>query len=111
MIIIREPVSIQDIQRLHNDFFDTMVKIVVDVEKQLVAVNAEMHADLEQMLLEEGSEQNHLWGANIYFSRPHDLEFTSLINIRPALGNKSMEVLDPWIRTSMTGIVKKYILL
>lgn len=110
MIILRAPLSIHDIRQHHHDFFDTMVKIVVDVERELVALNAEMHADLEQMLLEDGSEQKYLWGANIYFSRPHDLEFTSLINIRPAQGNKSMEVLDPSTRDVMLRIVKKYIL-
>ncbi len=111
MIILREPISIQDIQKNHHDFFDTMVKIVVDIERELLALNGEMHADLEEVLLEDGSEQQYLWGANIYFSRPHDLEFTSLINIRPGQGNKSMEVLDPLVRETMTRIVKKYVVL
>ncbi len=111
MIILREPISIQEIQARHHDFFDTMVKIVVDIERQLVGLNGEMHADLEEILLEDGSEQKNLWGANVYFSRPHDLEFTSLINIRPAQGNKSMEVLDPHVRDTMMQIVKRYIVL
>lgn len=110
MIIVREPISLKAIQENHNDFFDTMVKLVVDVERELIALNAEMHADLEQLLLEDGSEQNNLWGANLYFSRPDALEFTSLINIRPAQGNRSMEVTDPNIRRAMMGIVTKYIL-
>lgn len=109
MIIINSTLSLKEIEESHRDFFDTMVKIVVDIEKEFVALNAEMHADLEELLLENGSEQKNLWGANIYFSKPDEIEFTSLINIRPAQSNKSMEVLDPEIRKKMAHIVQKRI--
>jgi len=86
-----------------------MVKIVVDIEREIMAVNGEMHADLEELLIENGSSQRDLWGANIYFEHLYELEFTSLINIRPAQDNKSMEVKSPAIRQKMTDIVNKLI--
>jgi hypothetical protein len=88
--------------------FEEVMKIVVDIKRNLIAVDAEMHADLEQILLSGGSFQQDLWGANIYPLRKKkdQIEFTSLINIRPAMGNRSMEVLDPIIRKQIQTIVK-----
>jgi hypothetical protein len=87
--------------------FEEVLKIVVDIKKILIAVDAEMHADLEHLLLNEGSGQQDLWGANIYplRSKEDQIEFTSLINIRPAMGNRSMEVADPEIREKIRIII------
>lgn len=110
MIILKDPVSIQEIKVNHSNFYSTMVKIVVDLERELVALDAEMHADLEEHLLELESEQRNLWGANIYFERPGFIEFTSLINIRPAQNNRSMEVEDRKVRDRISEIVNKFII-
>ena len=77
-------------------FFEDMVKYVVDVRRGVVAVGGEMHADAEALLLEEGSAQSDLWGANYWPGRGRDgcVEYTALINIRPADGNRSMEIQD-----------------
>ena len=82
---------------------------MVDVKKNLLAVDAEMHADLEQLLLNDGSDQEDLWGANIYPLRlkKDQLEYTSLINIRPAMGNRSMEVMDLKIKKRIRIIVSE----
>jgi hypothetical protein len=71
-----------------------MVKFVVDVERGVAAVGGELHADEEALLLEDGSRQDDLWGANYYPGRGEEgcLEYTSLINIRPAQGNRSMVI-------------------
>ena len=77
-----------------------MVKFVVDVKRGVVAVGGQLHADAEALLLETGSRQADLWGANYYpgTGREHCIEFSAPINIRPAQGNPSMEVLDPVVR-------------
>jgi hypothetical protein len=89
-----------ELRRLVGLYFEDMVKYVVDVVRSRVAVGGEMHADAEQVLLEEGSQQPDLWGANYYPGRGRDgcVEYTSLINIRPAQGNRSMEIQDPALR-------------
>ena len=89
-----------ELRRLVDEVFEDMVKYVVDVERGLAAVGGEMHADGEQVLLEDGSRQADLWGANYYPGRgPSEcIEYTSLINIRPAFGNRSMEIQDPGVR-------------
>jgi hypothetical protein len=59
--------------------FEDMVKYVVDVERGLIAIGGEMHVDGEQLLLESGSRQDDLWGANYYPGRGRDgcIEYTS----------------------------------
>jgi hypothetical protein len=85
-----------ELRRLVELYFEDMVKYVVDVARGKAAVGGEMHADAEQLLLEDGSRQTDLWGANYYPGRGRDgcVEYTSLINIRPAQGNRSMEIQD-----------------
>ena len=89
-----------ELRRLVDEFFEDMVKYVVDVERGIAAVGGEMQADGEEALLEDGSQQANLWGANYYPGRGPEacIEYTSLINIRPAAGNRSMEIQDPAIR-------------
>ncbi len=73
-----------------------MVKFVVDVRRRVAAVGGELHADAEQVLLAQGSNQADLWGANYYPGRGPDgcIEYTALINIRPSQANPSMEIQD-----------------
>lgn len=108
MIIIKEPISLKTIAQNHNHYFSTMVKIVADVVQRVIALDAELHADLEQLLLENGSRQENLWGANVYFDTGR-IEFTSLINIRPAQGNKGMEVENPVIKKQIEDVARKLI--
>jgi hypothetical protein len=112
MQIISKPALLIKIWESRETAFDEILKIVVDVEKNIMAVDAEMHADLEQLLLEDGSDQKNLWGANIYPLRNKEefLEFTSFINIRPAIGNRSMEVTDPKIRQKIQLIVSTFLI-
>lgn len=107
MKIITTPLSLDDLWKNREVDFTEMMKIVVDVGQAILAIDADMHADLEQILLAEGSLQQNLWGANVYpLNTGEDrLEYTSFINIRPSQGNRSMEVLDPEIRNKIDTIV------
>jgi hypothetical protein len=90
----------RELRRLVDLYFEDMAKYVVDISRGVVAIGGEMHADAEQLLLESGSQQVDLWGANYWPGRGRDgcVEYTSLINIRPAQGNRSMEIQDPAVR-------------
>ena len=96
IIVVTSRMDPQDLVRLTSLFFEDMVKYVVDIERGVAAVGGELHADGEEILLAGGSLQNDLWGANYYPGRGVDgcIEYTSLINIRPAQGNRSMLVQD-----------------
>ena len=95
-MILRARVEPATLQRLVGLHFEGMAKFVVDVERRILALGGEMHADAEEQLLQDGSRQADLWGANYYPGRGRDacIEYISLINIRPRAGNRSMEIQD-----------------
>ena len=100
ILVLHEPIAPGEIARLARETFVDMVKYVVDVERGVIAVGGQLHADAEHALLEAGSHPADLWGANYLPGRGRGdcIEYTSLINIRPARGNPGMEVEDPAIR-------------
>jgi hypothetical protein len=91
--------------------FRNMVKAVVDVERELLAVDAELHSDLEALLLGEGSRQGNLWGINLYPELEGEdfVEFDSMINMRPSQGNVSRGVDDARLRDRIRTVVGKRI--
>jgi hypothetical protein len=88
-----------------------MCKAVVDIENQIIAVDAELHADQESQLLEDGSLQQNLWGINLHPGKADDnfIEYTSLINIRPHDNNCSMEIESSETREKIRQIVETLI--
>jgi len=106
IVIVRERIDSAELERLVLLYFEDMVKYVVDVERGVIGLGGEMHADAEQLLLEDGSRQADLWGANYYPGRGRDggIEYTALINIRPAAGNRSMEIQDPALRARVRDL-------
>ena len=111
MIILDNPISIEELKTIADELYGDMVKAVADVRNGLIAIDAELHSDLEQFLLENGSYQEDLWGFNIYPEIEGDdfIEFDSLINIRPRQNNRSRYVESGEIREKITGIVCKFI--
>lgn len=105
--IIKDKISQAEIKELAQKTFGDMVKVVVDVERGIMAAGGEMHADCEQVLLDDGSKQENLWGANIYpDSAPEDfIEYQSLINIRPKIGNRGMNIEAGDIRDKVKQII------
>ena len=91
--------------------FGEMIKAVVDLEHELLAVDAELHSDLEALLLREGSKQANLWGINLYpkLQGAEFVEFDSMINMRPSSGNKTRGVDDPEICKQIIAVVAKRI--
>ncbi len=107
IVIFRDTLDLEEVQRIAEETFGEMAKAVIDIERQIVAVGGELHADAEALLLEDGSKQADLWGINLF---PKDsgtvhIEFLSLINIRPAAGNRTQEIADKGIRDRITHIV------
>ena len=105
--IIREPVSREQWEAHAKEGHGDFVKIVVDLERGILGLGGELHADAEQVLLDDGSAQQNLWGANVYVGRPMEnrLEYTSLINIRPRAGNRSTVIQDEHVQKQLKTIV------
>jgi hypothetical protein len=106
IVVVEARLDPVELRRLVEAHFEDMVKYVVDVERGVAAVGGELHADEEALLLERGSRQENLWGANYYPGKGPDgcIEYTSLINIRPAQGNRSMEIADGAVRERVREI-------
>lgn len=111
--IIREKISIEELKKMAEDMFGSFVKAVLDTEKKIMAVNGELHADMEATLIEDGSNQKCLWGINIYPDKSEDemIEFNSLINLKPSAGNRSRGVDNSEIRETIKKIVRDRITL
>ena len=112
MQILQQPISREALRALAQNTFGDMVKCVADVREGLLALDADLHADLERMLLENGSAQENLWGFNLWVEEEGEdfIEYDSLINIRSWQGNPSRDVEDPEIRKAIKAIVDKFIL-
>jgi hypothetical protein len=110
MFICSKLIRREELSALAENGFGDMVKGVVDIKRGLLALDAELHADLEALLLDSGSAQNDLWGINLYPDEDEDfIEFDSLINIRSWQGNPSRDVEDPEVRDAIKTIVDKFI--
>lgn len=111
IVIINEPVSAQRLEEMAAERFGDMVKGVVDTNRRLLALGGELHSDEEAALLTLGSTQADLWGINIYPEKPRSewVEFDSMINIRPRLGNRSRGVEDATTRQLICEIVDSLI--
>lgn len=109
--IVREPITRLNIASLAHEQFGDMVKAVVDVAREVMAIGGELHSDEEAKLLDDGSKQEHLWGLNLYPDEPESdwIEYDSMINIRPSQGNRSREVEDPNVRESIRRVVNALI--
>lgn len=111
MQMIKTSISISQLRPLVQASFGNFVKAVVDVEKSIMVVGGELHADQEAQLLEQGSRQENLWGINIYPENSKDtlVEFDSMINIRPRQENRSRGVENPLIREQILKVVHRLI--
>lgn len=112
MQIVREKISNKELSDMATKMFGSMVKAVVDIEQEIMAVDAGLHADEEYLLLENGSKQEYLWGINIYpdqIGTNGFIVFDSMINLRPSWGNKSRGVDDPAIQEKIKTIVNKLV--
>ena len=114
MIIVDKTISLEELPNIENEMFfneDEMVKAVAEIDKGILALNAELHSDLEQLLLDQGSSQSSLYGFNIYFDG--EIEYDSMINPPrnreagfPRVGR---DVADPVAREKIKDLVEKWI--
>ena len=111
MKVVEQVMTKGDLAQCDAIIDGAMVKAVVDIEKGILAIDADLHADLEQMLLKNGSKQDALWGINLWFEEEGGdlIEFDSMINVRPRQNNRTRDVEDPAVRAKIVEIVDKWI--
>ena len=105
--LVEDKISLQELREVAKEFYSTMIKGVVDIEKEIAVFGGEYHADANEIILKNGSRQSDVWGFNIYLDKPREswIEYVSLINIRPQAGNMEMEIQDRDIRDKVKAIL------
>jgi len=111
MKIVEDKIRIEELKEMAKKMFGNLVKVVVDVEKEIMAINGELHSDEEALLIEKGSKPKDLWGINIYPELKEEdwIEFDSVINLKPHFGNKTRGVDDPKIKEKIIKVVNKLV--
>ncbi len=114
MKVVKDKIEITELRDMAKKMHGELVKAMVDIEKGIMAVDAPMHSDLLELLIqEENSEPRNLWGVNIHPDKAGEdfIEFDSMMNLKPALGNKTRSVENPETREKIlsivSGIIKK----
>ena len=109
--ILSQPLSRSELASLAEEGYGDLVKAVVDVRRERMAIGGELHSDEEAALLDEGSDQRDLWGINLYPAEPGAglIEFDSMINVRPKQGNRSRDVEDPKVRQRIRDVVARWV--
>jgi hypothetical protein len=112
MKIVEDKIALTELAEMAKKMFGNLVKAVVDVERKIMAVDGELHADEEALLIQHGSKQTDLWGINIYpeLNGEDFIEFDSMINLRPSQGNRSRGVESQEIQQKILEIVNKIII-
>ena len=111
MKIVEKQITIKELKEMSSKMFGSLVKAVVDIEQEILVVDAGLHSDQESYLLDRGSKQTDLWGINIHPELKGDerIEFDSMINLRPIDGNFSRGVDDINIQKKILEIVNSKI--
>lgn len=109
IVILRDKKATkEELEKMSYELGD-YIKIVVDIEKGILAGGGGMHYDEEQLLLEYGCKQNNLWGGGIDFTT-NEIDYNSMINIRPNQDNNSRDILSEEKRVRFKKIVEDLLL-
>ena len=103
--IIRQRASEKEVDEMLEEL-QTYIKLAVDIERSVLAGGGEYHADCEEILLEDGSLQQDVWGAD-WYPDSKTVEFGALINIRPHQGNRGVEIENLELRKEIESIVRQ----
>ena len=112
MQLVQKNIAINDLKKMSEKMYGGLVKAVVDLEREIIVVDADLHVDQELFLLDEGSQQVNLWGINLYPDRIGEnwIEFDSMINLRPSFGNFTRGVDSLEIQKKIREIVNKLVI-
>lgn len=112
-VIIKNKITQEELKKLAENSYGTVIKVAVDVKKEILAAGGEWHSEEQDILVkEEKSDAAEIWGTNFHPFEIGDrrIEYISLINLKPEIGHKRMEIDDPTLRNKIKAIVEKLLL-
>ncbi|SRR5258708_847543 len=103
IVVIKSKLTFEDLKEAREDY-EFYIKITVDIEKKIIALGGEYHADAEKVLIESfRSSSKNIWGGG-YNIKTKNFETNAMINLRPGV-NDSMEIIDSDIRKRYIDLV------
>ena len=102
--IVKDFISREELKELAHELYGDIIKAVVDVRQGILGVGGELHVDIQSQLIEkENSRGEDTWGINLYLEKSGEefIEFDSMINLKPLLGNKTRGVGDVEIQNKI----------
>lgn len=106
--IVKEGITREELRVLAREQYGDIIKAVVDVEQNIMGVGGELHVDIQSLLIEkEHSRGDTTWGINLYLDKTGQdfIEFDSMVNLKPASGNRSRSVEDLVLRERIRSVV------
>jgi len=109
--IIDKKINIDEIKEFAKNWYGTMIKGAVDIEGGRIALGGDYHIEDSEKLTSTGSKFENIWGFNVRFEENADgvLEFDSMVNIKPNLGNRSRSIADEEVVKKAKEIIYKFI--
>jgi hypothetical protein len=111
MKVVEDRIALGELKEIAKKTFGNLIKAVIDIKEEVMVIGGELHSDEEEVLLKKGSKQENLWGINLYpYEDERDwIEFDSVINLRPSLGNFSRGIDNSQTREKIVKIVNKLV--
>lgn len=112
ILTLESKISVSELKEMAENMFGNLVKAAVDIKREIMVIDGELHSDEELLLTEGGSKRQDVWGINLYpdfFETEKFVEFDSMINIKPSLGNRSRGIDNAEIRNRLLEVVEKLI--
>jgi len=110
--IVKNKVTLYELKTLAHEQYGDIIKAVVDVRQEILGVGGELHIDIQSLLIEkENSQGQDTWGINLYLEKTGDdfIEFDSMINLKPLLGNKTRGIGNLEIQNKIREIISKLV--
>jgi len=110
--IVKEKISKEELSKIMRDNYGEMVKVAVDVKRGVLAVGGEWHSEGDEILNQDGSSRENVWGINFYPWKPTGkrIEYHALINLKPSVGHTEMEILDSELKQEIKSVIEKLLL-
>lgn len=110
--IIREKVSKAELERITKENYGEMVKVDVDIKREVLTIGGEWHSEGDELLSRDGSSREDVWGTDFYPWRKAEkrIEYNSLINIKPSIGHRKMEIQNNKVKQKVREIIEKLLL-
>ncbi len=113
IIILDHKITLEEVKKIADFWYGTMIKGAVDIERGRVALGGDYHIEDSELLTSTGSKFEDIWGFNIRFEENSDgvLEFDSMVNIKPNFGNRSRGIHNDGVIKKAKEIIYKIIYL